>query len=66
MAKFSEDQDEILIEELQKYPAIYDYENENYKNFIIKENGWKKIAFAVKKDGKQLFLCFFVGICVCY
>lgn len=52
MAKFSTIQDEILIEEIQKYPAIYDYESENYKNFLIKENGWKKIAFSVKRDGK--------------
>ncbi|KAJ8927074.1 hypothetical protein NQ314_020505, partial [Rhamnusium bicolor] len=39
----------ILIE-IQKYPSIYNYEDENYKNFVVKENGWKKVSFSVGKS----------------
>ena len=46
MAKFTANEDELLVEELQKYPPIFDYEDQNYKNIMIKENAWKKIAFA--------------------
>ncbi|KAK5647829.1 hypothetical protein RI129_002721 [Pyrocoelia pectoralis] len=56
MAKFSAGQDEILIEEIQKYASIYDYESDNYKNFLVKENAWKKIAFSLKKEGEKLQL----------
>ncbi|XP_030745010.1 uncharacterized protein LOC115874086 [Sitophilus oryzae] len=47
MARFSGDDAEILIEEVQKYECIFDYED---KNFIIRENAWKKIAISAGKD----------------
>ncbi|CAH1960684.1 unnamed protein product [Acanthoscelides obtectus] len=50
MEKFNANEDDILIDEVQKYPAIFDYEHENYKNFICKENAWKKIACSVGKS----------------
>ncbi|KAL1488929.1 hypothetical protein ABEB36_014715 [Hypothenemus hampei] len=50
MARFSSNDDEILIEEIRKYPSLYNYEDANYKNFVIKENGWKNVAASLGKN----------------
>ncbi|KAL1516155.1 hypothetical protein ABEB36_000074 [Hypothenemus hampei] len=50
MARFSSNDDEILIEEIRKYPSLYNLEDENYKNFVIKENGWKNVAASLGKN----------------
>lgn len=52
MARFSANDDEILIEDVQKFECIFNYESKNYKNFLIKENAWKEVAASVGKDGK--------------
>ncbi|XP_018575297.1 transcription factor Adf-1-like [Anoplophora glabripennis] len=39
--------DELLIDLIKSYPALYNKENSDYKDAIVKENSWKEIAFAM-------------------
>lgn len=36
--------DEFLIELYRERPFLYDKKNQNFKNILIKENGWKEIS----------------------
>lgn len=38
---------ELIIVEVEKYPALYDSKNENYKNRNAKVDAWKKVAEGV-------------------
>lgn len=46
MGKYSK-VEEKLIEEIQKYPALWNTKDNNYKNKNIKENAWQLVAQAV-------------------
>lgn len=49
---FNENEDELLIQEVQKHSAIFDMEHKDYKHLNIKENIWKEIAKVVGKTCK--------------
>ncbi|XP_028407332.1 uncharacterized protein LOC114534419 [Dendronephthya gigantea] len=49
MGKYS-NVEEKLISEVQKYPALWNTKDNNYKNKTIKENAWQEVAECVNKD----------------
>ncbi|GIX86526.1 hypothetical protein CEXT_239301 [Caerostris extrusa] len=42
--------DEILINEVQKYPHLYDLSDANHKNKFMRENAWQQIGFAMERN----------------
>lgn len=63
--KFEMD-DELLIELVRSYPALYDLSNRKYMDSNFKQELWKKIGEEMKLDGKfmlylkvkNLYKCF--------
>jgi hypothetical protein len=51
---FSPSDDEILLQEVQANPILYDLANANYKNIIMKDNIWKEISLKIGKSGKKI------------
>lgn len=49
---FLPSEDEILIQEVQNNPILYNMATADYKNIIIKDNIWKDIASKIGKSGK--------------
>ena len=45
---------ERLIEEVRKFPALYDLRNEKYKNTEYKDRVWKKIAMEFNVKGRPI------------
>lgn len=43
---------ERLIEEIRKFPVLYDQTNEKYRNTEYKDRVWKKIATDMQVKGK--------------
>lgn len=48
----NEEETELLIELVRKYPVLYNLKDKSYFNNNIKENAWKKIAEVLNKNGK--------------
>jgi hypothetical protein len=48
---------EKLIEEVRKFPLLYDQSSEKYRNFEYKEKVWKIIATNLEVEGKSKILC---------
>lgn len=42
----------MLIEQVRRYPALYDRRNDKYKNTEYREMAWKKIAEDLQIEGK--------------
>ncbi|GIY13054.1 hypothetical protein CEXT_590071 [Caerostris extrusa] len=42
--------DELLINEVQKYPHLYDLSDANHKNKFMRENAWQQIGFAMERN----------------
>ncbi|XP_050313471.1 transcription factor Adf-1-like [Anthonomus grandis grandis] len=40
----------MSIEEVSKYPQLYDHGNKDFRNIDIQENIWKNISDAIRKD----------------
>lgn len=47
---------EKLIEEVRKYPYLYDLSDAKYSNNIKKDEAWKQISITLKQSGKYLLL----------
>ena len=47
--------EELLLEKVQANPGLYNKEAKEYKNVLVKERIWKKIADELVCDGKILF-----------
>ena len=45
-------EDELLIELVRNYPALYDLSNQKYMDSNFKQDTWKKIKEEMKVDGK--------------
>ena len=55
MGKYS-DIEALLIEEVRKYPVLWNTSNPNYKNRTTKENAWTAVSVSVnEKSGKNIF-----------
>lgn len=44
---------ERLIEEVRKYPTLYDLRDKTYKNTDLRERIWRKIADDLEIEGKE-------------
>lgn len=44
------DFDTQLIEEVQKYPEIYDHTHKDFKNKEVRQVIWSDIAYKLKKE----------------
>ncbi|KAF0731668.1 Uncharacterized protein FWK35_00032855 [Aphis craccivora] len=53
MVKFTKEQDEILVEFVDKHPPIYNPENRDYKDLNIRDAIWRDISGNVGQSGKQ-------------
>lgn len=49
---FSPSEDEILLQEIQANPILFDLSDANYKNIVMKDSIWKKISLKIGKTGK--------------
>lgn len=49
-------QREKLIEEVRKYPYLYNLSDAKYSNTIKKDEAWKQISITLKQSGKYLLL----------
>ena len=47
-------EDELLIELVRIYPALYDFLNKKYMDSKFKQDIWKKIGEEMKVDGKYM------------
>ena len=47
-------EDELLIELVRIYPALYDLSNQKYMDSNFKQDIWKKIGEEMKVDGKYV------------
>ena len=48
-------EDELLSEEVKKYPSLYDKKMKDYKDRNVANNGWMKVAMSLSicdSDGK--------------
>lgn len=45
--------DKILINEVRKYPFIYDQKHENYKDMKLKEETWNAIGATINVKRKS-------------
>lgn len=43
---------ELLIDCVRSYPHLYNHQDKNYKDHLMKENSWKEIATVMKMSGK--------------
>lgn len=43
---------ELLIDCVRGYPHLYNHQDKNFKNNLMKENSWKEIASVMKMSGK--------------
>lgn len=50
---------ERLIEEVRKFPVLYDQTNEKYRNTDYKDREWKKIATDLQAKGKIKIIRYF-------
>ncbi|TGZ52231.1 Transcription factor adf-1 [Temnothorax longispinosus] len=44
---FIKDTDELLIDAVRAYPHLYNHQDRNFKDHVMKENSWKEISLAV-------------------
>lgn len=44
--------DELLIDAVRAYPHLYNHQDPNFKNNLMKEKSWKEISLAVNIPGK--------------
>ena len=47
---FSRDKEAKLIELVSRNPELFDLSNKDYKNIVLRDQIWKKIAYVL--DGK--------------
>ncbi|KAL4125939.1 hypothetical protein QTP88_010176 [Uroleucon formosanum] len=47
---FSPSEDEILLQEIQKNPILFDLSDANYKNIVLKDRIWKEISLKIGKS----------------
>ena len=45
---------EQLIEEVRKYPCLWNKSKEEYRNQNIRDNAWERISGELKKTGKYI------------
>lgn len=61
--KFTRDEEMKLIELVSRYKCLYDASHADYKNIVIKDNIWRKIASQIEiKTGKNKFIILFLFI----
>ncbi|KAL4083006.1 hypothetical protein QTP88_028336 [Uroleucon formosanum] len=46
---FSPSEDEILLQEIQANPILFDLSDANYKNIVMKDSIWKEISLKIGK-----------------
>lgn len=44
--------DELLIDCVRGYPHLYNHQDKNFRDHLMKENSWKEIASVMKMSGK--------------
>lgn len=44
--------DELLIDAVRAYPHLYNHQDRNFKDNLMKENSWKEIALTLNMSGK--------------
>lgn len=49
----TENQIHSLIQEVKKYPCIWDVNNESYRDRVAVFEAWKEISKTVNNDGKR-------------
>ena len=47
--------DELVIEEVRKYPVLYQTSRKTNVNKTMKDNAWRLIADSLKTNGMYLF-----------
>lgn len=47
---------ERLIEEIKRYPVLYDPASDKYKNIEYKEKIWRQISLTVQAKGNKKFI----------
>ena len=60
MGKYS-DVEALLIEEVKKYPILWNTSNPNDKNRTKKENAWTAVSVSVNEKSGNLFPFFWLG-----
>jgi len=51
---FSPSDDEMLVNEVKKYPILYNKARADYNSFVLKDVIWNLIAIKINKSGKYL------------
>jgi len=46
---------EQLIEEVRKYPCLWNKSKEKYRNQNIRDNAWERISEELEKTGKYIY-----------
>lgn len=54
--RFSADEDELLIEFVQKHVILYDLKDPEFKNTMKKDLLWNEAGKTLKKEGEFLFI----------
>ena len=49
------DVEELLIEQVRQFPALWNTTDHNYKNKVVKENAWRAVADTVNKAAGKTF-----------
>lgn len=49
-----------LIEEVRKYPCVWDTKSRGFKNSVMKRNVWLKIGVELNVKGKFFYLCVYL------
>ena len=49
---FSSEEDDILVEEIAKYPSLWQLSHAKYKDQRVKDNIWAEVAEKVGKPGE--------------
>lgn len=58
-SKFSSEEDEKLIDYVEKEPILYDVAHTNYRNALMKANAWIEIGKEIGRDGEYFIKYFF-------
>jgi len=45
------DNDELLIDAVKAYPHLYNNQDRNFKDNLMKENSWREISLAMNLSG---------------
>lgn len=50
---------ETIIEEVKKYPCLWNKSLDSYRNQIARDNAWKMVSGALNTPGNFYFVCWY-------